>query len=484
MMSIWMSCLVTFSSLRVYTVADTIPVLDTLERIAIFGTEFSTDLPEYQSVVVHLLNGTENSDVDVKQFRKRPPTLQYRVSFGNETFTINLRKNTNMISSGCIIRQVNGSGHSTVSPCMEHDVTCYYTGTTSAHNDSWVAASVCGGLKGLLSFGNTSLFIYPMKRTSDQTSTSASPNHVIYRYQGDKHVCKTEDDVTDILYPTSQAQGRHQVNEMKTRYIEAGIVVDPVMARFHNDTILQYVFTGFNIASKLFADRSIGTLMKLLLSEIIVFNSSNGFDVSDTVDAEKTMNSFCEWQSKHHTLNTTDVTILLTRNDIEYGANDNGKSTIGLAFPFGACKIRNKCAVVEDTGPVFGLTLAHEIGHLIGMSHDNTSDNHCPPALMSASGKSGVDAFRWSNCSAKELNNNKFNLGCLENAPVSGDVDMTHLHGSQLAPLPLPAWCTQRTISAVLCLMTTPTSSSPQYMTPAKRSPATPIMAPNITPSL
>ncbi|KAH3793010.1 hypothetical protein DPMN_146660 [Dreissena polymorpha] len=46
--------------------------------------------------------------------------------------------------------------------------------------------------KGLLSFGNTSLFIYPMKRTSDQTSTSASPNHVIYRYQGDKHVCKTE----------------------------------------------------------------------------------------------------------------------------------------------------------------------------------------------------------------------------------------------------------------------------------------------------
>ncbi|KAH3793150.1 hypothetical protein DPMN_146655 [Dreissena polymorpha] len=38
-----------------------------------------------------------------------------------------------------------------------------------------------------------------------------------------------------------------------------------------------------------------------------------GFDVSDTVDAEKTMNSFCEWQSKHHTLNTTDVTILLTR---------------------------------------------------------------------------------------------------------------------------------------------------------------------------
>ncbi|XP_052221712.1 disintegrin and metalloproteinase domain-containing protein 12-like [Dreissena polymorpha] len=186
---------------------------------------------DYHSVVVHLLNGTEPSEVDVRQFRERPPTLQYRVSLGNETFAISLRKNTNMMSSGCIIRHVNGSGHSTVSPCVEHDVTCYYTGATSAHNDSCVAASVFGGLKGLLSFGNTSLFIYPMKRTSDQTSTS--PNHVMYRYQGDKHVCKTE------------AQGRHQANGMKTRYIEEGIVVDPPMARFHNENILQYVFTGF-----------------------------------------------------------------------------------------------------------------------------------------------------------------------------------------------------------------------------------------------
>ncbi|KAH3791916.1 hypothetical protein DPMN_145406 [Dreissena polymorpha] len=296
----------------------------------------------------------------VKQgFRERPPTLQYRVSLGNETFAISLRKNTNMMSSGCIIRHVNGSGHSTVSPCVEHDVTCYYTGATSAHNDSCVAASVFGGLKGLLSFGNTSLFIYPMKRTSDQTSTS--PNHVMYRYQGDKHVCKTE------------AQGRHQANGMKTRYIEEGIVVDPPMARFHNENILQYVFTGFIlffvitcllryryiekgivvdppmarfhnenilqyvftgfilffvitcllryryieegivvdppmarfhnenilqyvftgfIASQLFADRSFGTLMKLLLSEIIVFNSPE--TLSDTPDAEKTKKYACD----------------------------------------------------------------------------------------------------------------------------------------------------------------------------------------------
>ncbi|KAH3787329.1 hypothetical protein DPMN_165451 [Dreissena polymorpha] len=42
------------------------------------------------------------------------------------------------------------------------------------------------------------------------------------------------------------------------------------------------------------------------------------------------------------------------------------------------------------------------------MNHDNTSDNHCPPALMSSYGNTGVDAFLWSECSAPELEINRY----------------------------------------------------------------------------
>ena len=50
------------------------------------------------------------------------------------------------------------------------------------------------------------------------------------------------------------------------------------------------------------------------------------------------------------------------RIDIEYPIGD--QHTTGIANPKGACDDYRRCAVVEDTGPNMGLSLAHEIGHL------------------------------------------------------------------------------------------------------------------------
>ena len=53
---------------------------------------------------------------------------------------------------------------------------------------------------------------------------------------------------------------------------------------------------------------------------------------------------------------------LYFRLDIEYPLGDS--KTTGLANPKGACDEHRRCAVVEDTGPNMGLSMAHEIGHL------------------------------------------------------------------------------------------------------------------------
>ena len=50
------------------------------------------------------------------------------------------------------------------------------------------------------------------------------------------------------------------------------------------------------------------------------------------------------------------------RIDIEYPIGDS--KTTGLANPKGACDENRRCALVEDTGPNMGLSMAHEIGHL------------------------------------------------------------------------------------------------------------------------
>ena len=54
--------------------------------------------------------------------------------------------------------------------------------------------------------------------------------------------------------------------------------------------------------------------------------------------------------------------VYLHRIDIEYPIGD--QHTTGIANPKGACDENRRCAVVEDTGPNMGLSMAHEIGHL------------------------------------------------------------------------------------------------------------------------
>ncbi|WAQ94668.1 ATS10-like protein [Mya arenaria] len=66
--------------------------------------------------------------------------------------------------------------------------------------------------------------------------------------------------------------------------------------------------------------------------------------------------------------------MMLTRLDIEHECD---LSTTGLANVGGACEKTQKCGIVEDTGPVFGITLAHEIGHLLDGEDQVVKDDLC-----------------------------------------------------------------------------------------------------------
>lgn len=54
--------------------------------------------------------------------------------------------------------------------------------------------------------------------------------------------------------------------------------------------------------------------------------------------------------------------IVCFRLDLE--DNYGGKGINGLSNPKTMCVPDQRCAIVEDEGPILGITLAHEIGHL------------------------------------------------------------------------------------------------------------------------
>ena len=53
---------------------------------------------------------------------------------------------TDSCSIGCLVHETDEQGNLTVRSCSDFNLECLYTGSTDAHNDSWVAANVCDGL--------------------------------------------------------------------------------------------------------------------------------------------------------------------------------------------------------------------------------------------------------------------------------------------------------------------------------------------------
>ncbi|XP_072168736.1 A disintegrin and metalloproteinase with thrombospondin motifs 18-like [Diadema setosum] len=178
-----------------------------------------------------------------------------------------------------------------------------------------------------------------------------------------------------------------------------------MVKRHGSDKITAYVLTIFNMVSKLFRDSSLGhTINMILVSLMLLEDDQPGLTI--THHADRSLNSFCQWQSTLTTPNGThhDHSILLTGKDICSWKNEPC-DTLGFAPIGGMCSKYRSCTINEDTGLGLAFTVAHESGHSFGMVHDGDG-NGCRKSggdIMSPtlSGHSG--RFTWSSCSRNSL---------------------------------------------------------------------------------
>ncbi|CAL4058618.1 unnamed protein product, partial [Meganyctiphanes norvegica] len=145
---------------------------------------------------------------------------------------------------------------------------------------------------------------------------------------------------------------------------------------------------------------------------------------------------FCRWQKQELKYNTNhprryDTALLLTRENICRNPWTASCDTLGLAELGTMCSKHSSCAIVQDNGLSAAFTIAHEIGHLLNMPHDN--DDRCAPHLnedseetlrmnvMSRMLDHNTLPWMWSNCSKHYLT--EYLQGghgtCLEDEPWS-----------------------------------------------------------------
>ncbi|KAH8265475.1 hypothetical protein KR038_008664 [Drosophila bunnanda] len=301
----------------------------------------------------------------------------------------------------------------------QRDLDCHYTGYVEGDPNSMVAVSLCSGMTGYIKTSFGALLIEPVNRTS-----SDEVLHRVWR----KSLRHARQAVTSFelgmdalmsmrgqsqLKERSQGQDRklrrrkRHYNGMESQFsrtqeytLEVLIAVDSSMHRFHQNRLESYVLILMSIVSSIFKDASIGSPIHITLVNLIVLPENNDRHNS----SNQMLKHFCSFinQKGYH----RDTAMLITREPICGGIPGRSCHMLGLAELGTVCNPRS-CSIVQDTGLPAAFTMAHELGHILNMHHDD--DPQCQPFnsrhgnkemhIMSSVMGVHMHPWSWSRCS-------------------------------------------------------------------------------------
>ncbi|CAL8288985.1 unnamed protein product [Lota lota] len=219
---------------------------------------------------------------------------------------------------------------------------------------------------------------------------------------------------------------RRKRSVSRARHVELLLVADDSMVKKYGKDLHHYLLTLASIASKLYGHASIENPIRLTVVKVtVVGEKEKGLEV--TKNAAATLKSFCKWQNQQNPLDDDhqhhhDAAILFTRQDL---CGHHSCDTLGMADVGTVCSPERSCAVIEDDGLHAAFTVAHEIGHLLGLSHDDSK--FCEERFGASADKrlmssvlTSIDSSKpWSQCTSSTITDffDDGNAECLLDSP-------------------------------------------------------------------
>ncbi|KAK0181581.1 hypothetical protein PV327_003854 [Microctonus hyperodae] len=332
------------------------------------------------------------------------------------------------------------------------DEQCHYRGFIRGHGNSRAALSLCDGVAGYITINDGRFFIEPLDNS--QPGSHGQHVHMIYKHdttheeKETKKTCGTSDDWETAWAEQLEKRERrlmrsgslHKLNRGNEqnvssethsihRYLEMALVADKKFLDFwqgHDKE--KYILTLMNMAADRYHDASIGNQIDFIVVRIIYLEAeSEEKDLQISKDSDKTLETFAVWAKKINSNDTShpnhfDIAVLVSRHD--FCSESAGCSLTGLAYVGTACDPDKSVGIVEDSGLLTGVVITHEVGHVMGCSHDTIEISGCKSedfegSYFIMSPYAFIYSFRWSTCSRKYISNllNSELGDCLMNDP-------------------------------------------------------------------
>ncbi|XP_076768846.1 disintegrin and metalloproteinase domain-containing protein 8 isoform X2 [Arvicanthis niloticus] len=344
-----------------------------------------------------------------------PESLSYALGTSGRVFTLHLRKNRDLLGSSYKETYSAANGSEVTEQLHEQDH-CLYQGHVEGHAGSAASISTCAGLRGFFRVGSTVHLIEPL-------DADEGGRHAVYQakyLQQKAGTCGVKDTSLDDLGPRAleiyRSQPRNWLIPRETRYVELYVVADSqeLQKLGSREAVRQRVLEVVNHVDKLYQDLH----FRVVLVGLEIWNRDK-FYISRY--ANVTLENFLTWREQN----------LLGRHphdnvQLITGVDFMG-TTVGLAKVSALCSHYSGAVNQDHTKSPIGVasTMAHELGHNLGMSHDEDIPGcYCPIAresggcIMTESiGSKFPRTF--SRCSQVDLETfvTKPQTGCLTNVP-------------------------------------------------------------------
>ncbi|TRZ02121.1 hypothetical protein DNTS_031905 [Danionella cerebrum] len=394
-------------------------------------TPFGRDPELDGNKIYEIVRPVKLHELQKRDVNSRPERVKYTMRLDGRDIEFHLQKNNGILTKDYSETFYTEEGKLVTKTPEDLDL-CYYHGKIANDSESSVSMSTCDGLRGYFQTAEQRFLIEPLSENSDG-------DHGVFRFEDvnddTPRVCGVTNTSWDensdgapprILKTRSRSSGPTLFQQQK--YIEFFLVADNrEYKRMDSDIekLRKRVFEIINFINNVY--KEINTFVALTGLE--VWTDSDKITVSPV--AGETLDSFTKWRnSELKKRQQHDNAHLLSAIDLD-GA------TVGLAY-IGTLCASYSTGIIQDHSTkaiAVGATMAHEMGHNLGMNHDSSSCVCSDSSCIMTAALSGFIPQHFSSCSTdfyKDYLNSK-SPECLLNKPKAKELIQPAVCGNGFA---------------------------------------------------